>query len=50
MEFDELKNPELQKKLMAAKTTEEQLQAIAGGGGWYCSDRSCYENTCPLAT
>ena len=64
-ELNDLKDPEHQKKLMEAKTPEEliaiakehgmeldsnQLNAIAGGGGWYCDDRTCYQNTCPLAT
>ena len=61
MNFEDLKNPELQEKLKACKTPEElvalakedgieltddQLEAISGGGKWlgkcwsYCSDKA----------
>ena len=50
MNFEDLKNPELQEKLKAAKTpedlvalakdegmelTDEQLESLAGGSEWY---------------
>ena len=57
MEFEDLKNPELQEKLKAAETAEEliglaaskgidlnneQLQAISGGSDWsLCDDNEC---------
>ena len=55
MNFDELKNPELQEKLMACKTAEDlvalaeaegvelsddQLESISGGI-WLCDDHTC---------
>ena len=54
MNFEDLKNPELQEKLKAAKTvdelvelakeeglslTDDQLEAISGGGWSWCSDK-----------
>ena len=59
MNFDDLKNPELQKKLMSAKTpdemvalvkergvelTDEQMEKIAGGYEW--TDTTQYYHTC----
>ena len=57
MNFEELKNPELQGKLKTAKTaddiielaasegidlSEEQLQGISGGSDWsLCDDHEC---------
>lgn len=56
MNFEDLKNPEIQEKLRAAKTPEELLtlakeeglemsdeefQAISGGIKWRCSDKTC---------
>ena len=57
MNFDELKNPELQEKLKSAKTvdelvalakeegvelSDEQLESLSGGDGWV----SCDANDC----
>ena len=57
MNFDDLKNPELQERLKNAKTseellaivneagyelTDEQLNAIAGGEGW-CHECKTYD-------
>ena len=58
MKFDELKDPVLQEKLRNAKNPEdilslareegleisdEQIQAVAGGMQWRCTDQSCGE-------
>ena len=55
MNFEDLKNPELQEKLKEAKTEDElvelareggvemtdtQLEAVTGGS-WSCDDKSC---------
>ena len=60
MNFEDLKNPELQEKLMAAKTPEEllaiakeagfslsddALEAVAGGDNGWCSIL-CTDNSC----
>ena len=60
MNFEDLKNPELQERLKSAKTPEEilaianeagfeltddQLQAISGGDGWMaCNDNDCQKD------
>lgn len=60
MNFDDLKNPELQEKLKAAKTADEllalakeegielndeQLQGLSGGDGWMsCGDNDCQDD------
>ena len=56
MNFEDLKNPELQEKLKAAETpedilaiakeegfplTDDQLEAISGGGDWDLSGLRC---------
>ena len=59
MNFEDLKNPELQEKLKSAKTPEDiltmakeegfelsddELEAVAGGSFWTCDDHvPCYE-------
>ena len=62
MNYEDLKNPELQEKLKSAKTPEdllelaheagyelsdEELDGIAGGGGWDCfPDCPTFGNYC----
>ena len=56
MNFEDLKNPELQEKLKAAKAPEEvlaiakeegfeltddQLEAVSGGAGWHHTGMRC---------
>ena len=63
MDFDDLKNPELQERLKSVKTPEEMLaiarekgyelseddlHAVSGGIEWSCSDDVCSSySTCP---
>ena len=59
MTFDELKNPELQEKLKAAKTpkdlialakeegvelSDKQLEGLSGGDGWATCDNNDYQD------
>lgn len=59
MNFEDLKNPEFQEKLKSIKTPEEllalakeegyelsdeKLQAVSGGDGWYCSEKEHSRN------
>ena len=56
MNFEDLKNPELQEKLRACQTAEElvafmasegvemsndQLEAVSGGFEWSCPEKGC---------
>ncbi len=64
MNFDELKNPELQEKLKSAKSPEDilsiakeegyelsdgQLEAISGDDAWYEPTCKTYRPKCPEA-
>ncbi len=60
MNFEDLKNPELQEKLKAAKTpaelvalvkeegfelTDKQLEGLSGGDGWVsCDNNDCQDD------